>query len=41
MIDGRGRRFEGEMMALTGGTEDHHAAVESFVAKQKPTFKGR
>jgi 2-(1,2-epoxy-1,2-dihydrophenyl)acetyl-CoA isomerase len=28
-------------MQLTGSTEDHHNAVESFVAKQKPTFTGR
>jgi 2-(1,2-epoxy-1,2-dihydrophenyl)acetyl-CoA isomerase len=34
-------RFEGELMARTGGSEDHRNAVESFVAKQKPTFTGR
>jgi len=28
-------------MALTGGTEDHLAAVNAFVAKEKPAFKGR
>jgi 2-(1,2-epoxy-1,2-dihydrophenyl)acetyl-CoA isomerase len=33
--------FEAEMMAMTGATEDHRAAVESFVAKQKPVFEGR
>jgi 2-(1,2-epoxy-1,2-dihydrophenyl)acetyl-CoA isomerase len=33
--------FEAEMMALTGATEDHANAVSSFVAKEKPTFKGR
>jgi 2-(1,2-epoxy-1,2-dihydrophenyl)acetyl-CoA isomerase len=33
--------FEAEMMALTGGTEDHANAVASFVAKEKPTFQGR
>ncbi len=33
--------FETEMMALTGSTEDHRAAVASFMAKQKPTFEGR
>jgi 2-(1,2-epoxy-1,2-dihydrophenyl)acetyl-CoA isomerase len=33
--------FEAEMMARTGATEDHHGAVASFVAKQKPTFEGR
>jgi 2-(1,2-epoxy-1,2-dihydrophenyl)acetyl-CoA isomerase len=33
--------FESEMMALTGATEDHAAAVEAFVGKQKPVFEGR
>lgn len=33
--------FEGEMMALTGSTEDHRRAVTSFLAKEKPTFQGR
>lgn len=33
--------FEAGKMQLTGGTEDHHNAVASFVAKQKPTFNGR
>jgi 2-(1,2-epoxy-1,2-dihydrophenyl)acetyl-CoA isomerase len=33
--------FEGEMMALTGATEDHRNAVASFVAKEPPTFRGR
>ena len=33
--------FEAEMMALTGGTEDHLAAVNAFVAKEKPVFRGR
>jgi 2-(1,2-epoxy-1,2-dihydrophenyl)acetyl-CoA isomerase len=33
--------FEASMMTLTGATEDHHAAVASFVAKEKPTFSGR
>lgn len=33
--------FEAEKMALTGGTEDHLAAVDAFVAKQKPEFHGR
>ncbi|MPZ97063.1 MAG: enoyl-CoA hydratase [Propionibacteriales bacterium] len=33
--------FEGDKMALTGGTEDHANAVRSFVAKQKPVFEGR
>ncbi|RZU18763.1 2-(1,2-epoxy-1,2-dihydrophenyl)acetyl-CoA isomerase [Kribbella rubisoli] len=33
--------FEAGQMQLTGGTEDHHNAVASFVAKEKPTFTGR
>ncbi|HEY9563325.1 MAG TPA: enoyl-CoA hydratase-related protein [Nocardioides sp.] len=33
--------FESEMMTHTGATEDHRAAVASFVAKQKPQFEGR
>ena len=33
--------FEAEMMALTGATEDHRAAVDAFVAKEKPVFEGR
>jgi 2-(1,2-epoxy-1,2-dihydrophenyl)acetyl-CoA isomerase len=33
--------FEAGKMQLTGGTKDHHNAVASFVAKQKPTFNGR
>ena len=33
--------FEAKMMALTGATEDHATAVASFVAKEKPAFKGR
>ena len=32
---------EGELMARTGDTADHHAAVEAFLAKEKPTFTGR
>jgi 2-(1,2-epoxy-1,2-dihydrophenyl)acetyl-CoA isomerase len=32
--------FESEMMARTGSTDDHRDAVQSFVAKEKPTFKG-
>jgi 2-(1,2-epoxy-1,2-dihydrophenyl)acetyl-CoA isomerase len=28
-------------MRLTGGTEDHRNAVDSFVAKQAPTFNGK
>lgn len=33
--------FESQMMARTGGSEDHRNAVASFVTKQKPTFEGR
>ncbi len=33
--------FEGQMMSLTGATEDHARAVASFVAKEKPVFEGR
>ncbi len=33
--------FEAEKMALTGGTEDHLAAVNAFVAKEKPVYRGR
>ena len=33
--------FEGEMMARTGATRDHEAAVAAFVAKEKPLFEGR
>ena len=33
--------FEADKMALTGGTEDHLAAVDAFVAKEKPVFHGR
>ena len=32
---------EGEMMALTGSTDDHRNAVRSFLAKETPTFEGR
>jgi 2-(1,2-epoxy-1,2-dihydrophenyl)acetyl-CoA isomerase len=32
--------FEGEMMTLTGGTADHRAAVDAFLAKEQPTFQG-
>jgi 2-(1,2-epoxy-1,2-dihydrophenyl)acetyl-CoA isomerase len=32
--------FEGQMMALTGQTEDHVGAVRAFVAKQQPQFRG-
>lgn len=33
--------FEGQMMGLTGSTDDHRGAVSSFLAKEKPTFHGR
>ena len=33
--------LEAQLMARTGGTEDHRAAVASFVAKQTPRFSGR
>ena len=32
---------EAEEMALTGGSQDHAAAVAAFIAKEKPTFRGR
>ena len=32
---------EAELMALTGTTADHAAAVEAFLAKRKPRFEGR
>jgi 2-(1,2-epoxy-1,2-dihydrophenyl)acetyl-CoA isomerase len=33
--------FEADKMALTGGTADHLAAVDAFMAKEKPVFTGR
>ncbi|WBQ06984.1 enoyl-CoA hydratase/isomerase family protein [Kribbella sp. CA-293567] len=33
--------FEAGKMRLTGATEDHHNAVASFVAKEKPVFHGK
>ena len=33
--------YEGELMALTGATADHRAAVDAFLAKQRPVFEGR
>ncbi|MGH3361230.1 MAG: enoyl-CoA hydratase/isomerase family protein [Nocardioides sp.] len=33
--------FESAMMQETGATADHRAAVEAFVAKQRPVFEGR
>jgi len=32
---------EGELMTLTGSTQDHRAAVDAFLAKEKPRFEGR
>ncbi|MBA3279248.1 MAG: enoyl-CoA hydratase/isomerase family protein [Geodermatophilaceae bacterium] len=32
---------EGELMAATGGSQDHKDAVAAFVAKQQATFSGR
>jgi 2-(1,2-epoxy-1,2-dihydrophenyl)acetyl-CoA isomerase len=32
--------LEAEQMALTGGSQDHAAAVAAFLAKEKPTFQG-
>ena len=33
--------FEDEMMTRTGLSEDHRAAVDAFLAKERPTFTGR
>lgn len=33
--------FESRMMAATGQTRDHRAAVEAFLAKEQPSFEGR
>src|SRR5215218_760800 len=33
--------FESAQMTRTGQTADHAAAVEAFLAKEKPTFEGR
>jgi len=32
---------EAGLMSLTGGSEDHQAAVSAFLAKEKPAFTGR
>lgn len=32
---------EGQQMSRTGATDDHRAAVEAFLAKQRPEFHGR
>lgn len=34
-------RYEGQLMALTGGSADHRTAVDAFLAKEQPTFEGR
>jgi len=31
---------EAELMALTGGSSDHRAAVDAFLAKEKPAYTG-
>ena len=33
--------YEAEKMNFTGASEDHRNAVAAFVAKEKPTFRGR
>ncbi|MBA2738892.1 MAG: enoyl-CoA hydratase/isomerase family protein [Nocardioidaceae bacterium] len=33
--------FEATQMARTGGSQDHRDAVDAFVAKQRPEFRGR
>jgi len=33
--------FEAQQMARTGGSQDHRDAVDAFVAKRRPTFRGR
>jgi 2-(1,2-epoxy-1,2-dihydrophenyl)acetyl-CoA isomerase len=33
--------FESAQMTRTGQTADHAAAVEAFLAKEKPVFEGR
>jgi 2-(1,2-epoxy-1,2-dihydrophenyl)acetyl-CoA isomerase len=32
---------EAELMAYTGQSADHHAAVDAFLAKERPTYTGR
>jgi 2-(1,2-epoxy-1,2-dihydrophenyl)acetyl-CoA isomerase len=34
-------RFESEMMTRTGATEDHRIAVDAFLAKESPSYRGR
>lgn len=33
--------YESSMMTLTGATQDHRDAVQAFVAKQQPVYRGR
>ena len=33
--------FESAQMTRTGQTADHAAAVDAFLAKEKPVFEGR
>ena len=33
--------YEAELMTLTGASVDHRAAVDAFLAKEKPVFEGR
>lgn len=33
--------FEAELMTSTGASEDHRAAVDAFLAKERPRFAGR
>jgi len=33
--------YEAEQMNVTGGSQDHAAAVAAFLAKEKPAFQGR
>ena len=33
--------LEAELMRLTGATDDHRGAVSAFLAKERPTFRGR
>jgi 2-(1,2-epoxy-1,2-dihydrophenyl)acetyl-CoA isomerase len=33
--------YEAELMTLTGASADHRAAVDAFLAKEKPVFEGR
>ena len=32
---------EGQKMAITGASADHVAAVQAFLAKEKPVYTGR